>query len=76
MTRETEIPFVGAVTLLTQTSAHRIAISFTIAWRGSPARALTNFAANRPELKTARVAIVHAENEIAVAAPLQSKIRP
>ena len=69
LTRETEIPFVGAVTLLTQTSAQQDRnLFYLLPGAGHQARALINFAANRPELKKSRVAILHSENELALAA--------
>src|SRR5688572_28041769 len=69
LTRETEIPFVGAVTLLTQTSAQQDRnLFYLLPGAGHQARALINFAANQPELKKSRVAIVHSENELALAA--------
>lgn len=69
VTRETEIPFVGAVTLLTQTSAQENRnLFYLLPGAGPQARALTNFAANRPELKKSRLAIVYSQHEIALAA--------
>jgi len=69
LTRETERPFVGAVTLLTQTSAQQDRnLFYLLPGAGHQARALINFAANQPELKKSRVAIVHSENELALAA--------
>ncbi len=69
VTRETEIPFLGAATLLTQTSAQdNRNLFYVLAGTSQQARALINFAANKPELKKSRLAIVHSENELALAA--------
>lgn len=69
LTRETEIPFVGAVTLLTQTSAQQDRnLFYLLPGASQQARALITFAANRPELKKSRIAIVYSGNELAFAA--------
>jgi ABC-type branched-subunit amino acid transport system substrate-binding protein len=69
LTRDAEIPFVGAATLLTQTSARENrSLFYLLPGAGPQARALVNFAARNPELKKSRLAIVHAENELASAA--------
>jgi ABC-type branched-subunit amino acid transport system substrate-binding protein len=66
VTRETEIPFLGAATLLTQTNARENRnLFYLLPGAGQQARALVNFAANKSELKKSRFAIVHAENELA-----------
>ena len=69
VTRDAEIPFLGPVTLLTQTSAQNNRnLFYLLPGAGQQARALLNFAATKPELKKSRLAIVHSENEIALAA--------
>ena len=69
LTRDAEIPFVGAATLLTQTSARENrSLFYLLPGAGPQARALVNFAVRNPELKKSRLAIVHAENELALAA--------
>ena len=69
LTRDAEIPFVGAATLLTQTSARENrSLFYLLPGTGPQARALVNFAARNPQLKKSRLAIVHSENELASAA--------
>ena len=69
LTRETEIPFVGPATLLTKVSAEdNRNLFYLLPGASQQARALVNFAAKNPELKKSQLAIVHAENELAVAA--------
>lgn len=69
VTREAEIPFVGPATLLTQTNAREDRnLFYLLAGATQQARALVNFASNRPELKKSRLAIVHSENELGLAA--------
>ncbi len=69
VTRETEIPFLGAATLLTQTNARENRnLFYLLPGAGQQARALVNFAATKSELKKSRLAIIHAENELALAA--------
>jgi ABC-type branched-subunit amino acid transport system substrate-binding protein len=69
VTRDAEIPFLGPVTLLTQTSAQNNRnLFYLLPGAGQQASALLNFAAARPELKKSRLAIVHSENELALAA--------
>ena len=69
ITREAEIPFLGAVTLLTQASAQENRnLFYLLPGASQQARALINFAANKPELKKSRLAIVHAENELSQSA--------
>ncbi len=71
LTREAEIPFVGAATLLTQTSARENRSLFhLLPGVGPQARALVSFAVRNPELKKSRLAIVHSENELALAAAM------
>lgn len=67
--RDDEIPFLGPVTLLTQTSAQENRnLFYLLPGAGQQARALVNFAAKKPELKKSRLAIVHSENELSLAA--------
>jgi ABC-type branched-subunit amino acid transport system substrate-binding protein len=67
--RDDEIPFMGPVTLLTQTSAQENRnLFYLLPGAGQQARALVNFAAKKPELKKSRLAIVYAENELSLAA--------
>jgi ABC-type branched-subunit amino acid transport system substrate-binding protein len=69
VTKETETPFLGAATLLTQTNAQENrTLFYLLPGAGQQARALVNFAAKNPELKKSRAAIIHAENELALAA--------
>jgi ABC-type branched-subunit amino acid transport system substrate-binding protein len=69
VTRETEIPFLGAATLLTEASAQQNrTLFYLLPGATQQARALINFAAKRPELKKSRLAIIYAENELASAA--------
>ncbi len=69
VTREGEIPFVGPATLLTKTSAEdNRNLFYLLPGANQQARALVNFAAKKAELKKSRLAIVHAENELALAA--------
>src|SRR5688572_5872570 len=71
LTQETEIPFMGPVTLLPQTSFQSNRnVFYLLPGATEQARALINFAAGRPELKKTRVAIVHSENELALAAAM------
>jgi ABC-type branched-subunit amino acid transport system substrate-binding protein len=69
LTQEAEIPFIGPLTLLPQTGfqANRN-VFYVLSGASEQARALINFAASRPELKKLRLAIVHSENELALAA--------
>src|ERR1044071_871563 len=67
--RDDEIPFMGPVTLLTQTSAQENRnLFYLLPGAGQQARALVNFAAKKPELKKSGLAIVHSDNELALAA--------
>jgi ABC-type branched-subunit amino acid transport system substrate-binding protein len=69
LTQEAEIPFMGPVTLLPQTGFQSNRnVFYLLPGASEQARALINFAAGRSELKKTRLAIVHAENELAVAA--------
>jgi ABC-type branched-subunit amino acid transport system substrate-binding protein len=67
--REAEIPSIGAVTLLTQTSAQENRnLFYLLPGASQQARALVNFAAKTPELKKSKLAVVHSENALALAA--------
>jgi ABC-type branched-subunit amino acid transport system substrate-binding protein len=67
--RETEIPFMGPATLLTQGSAQdNRNLFYLLPGASQQARSLVNFAANKPELKKSPIAIVHSETELALAA--------
>ena len=69
LTQETEIPFMGPLTLLPQTGFQSNRnVFYLLPGASEQARALINFAAGKPELKKTRVAIVHSENELALAA--------
>jgi ABC-type branched-subunit amino acid transport system substrate-binding protein len=69
LAREEEVPFVGPATLLPQveTPPNRY-VFYTLPGVAEQSRALANFAASRPELRSTRAVILHAENEIASAA--------
>jgi ABC-type branched-subunit amino acid transport system substrate-binding protein len=69
LTRDADIPFVGAATLLTQASAQNNRnLFYVLPGATQQARALVNFAAAKSELKKSPLAIVHAETELATAA--------
>lgn len=69
ITKEAEIPFIGPATLLTKVSAEdNRNLFYLLPGASHQARALVNFAAEKPALKKSRMAIVHAENELAIAA--------
>ena len=69
VTRETEIPYLGPATLLTQASAQNNRnLFYLLPGASQQARSLVNFAANKPELKKSPLAIIHSENELALAA--------
>ena len=69
VTREAEIPYMGPATLLTQASAQNNRnLFYLLPGASQQARSLINFAANKPELKKSPLAIVYAENEVALAA--------
>ena len=69
LAREEEVPLVGAATLLPQveTPPNRY-VFYLLPGVGEQARALVNFAASKPELKSSRAVVIHAENELATAA--------
>lgn len=69
LSQETEMPFLGPLTLLPQTGFQTNRnVFYLLPGASEQARALINFAASRPELKNSRVAIVHSDNELALAA--------
>ena len=69
ITRDAEIPFLGAATLLTQNNAQENRnLFYLLPGASQQARSLINFAASRPGLKKSGFAIVHSENELALAA--------
>lgn len=70
LTQEADMPFMGPLTLLPQTGfQNNRNVFYLLPGTSEQARALVNFAAhNKPELKKSRVAIVHSENELSVAA--------
>jgi ABC-type branched-subunit amino acid transport system substrate-binding protein len=69
VTRETEIPYMGPATLLTQASAQdNRNLFYLLPGASQQARSLINFAAAKPELKKSPLAIVHSDDELALAA--------
>jgi ABC-type branched-subunit amino acid transport system substrate-binding protein len=69
LTQEEEVPFMGPLTLLPQIGFQKNRnVFYLLPGASEQARALINFAAEKPELKKSRFAIVHSENELAVAA--------
>ncbi len=70
LTQEAEMPFMGPLTLLPQTGfQNNRNVFYLLPGTSEQARALVNFAAgNKPELKKSRLAIVHSENELSLAA--------
>jgi ABC-type branched-subunit amino acid transport system substrate-binding protein len=69
VTRESEIPYMGPATLLTQASAQdNRNLFYLLPGASQQARSLINFAANKPELKKSPLAIIYSENEVALAA--------
>ena len=69
VTKESEIPLVGPVTLLTQANAQENrSLFYLLPGATQQASALVNFAAGKPELKKSPLAIVYSENELALAA--------
>ena len=69
VTREAEIPFVGAATLLTQTTAQdNRNLFYLLPGASQQARALVDFAAHKPDLKKSRLVIIYSENELGLAA--------
>ena len=69
LAQETEIPFMGPLTLLPQTGFHSNRnVFYLLPGTTEQARTLVNFAANKPELQKRRLVIVHSQNELALAA--------
>ena len=69
LTQEAEIPFMGPLTLLPHTGFHENRnVFYLLPGASEQARALVTFAAAKPELKKSRLAIVHSQDELAVAA--------
>ena len=69
LTQEAEIPFIGPATLLTKTNPEdNRNLFYLLSGANQQARALVTFAAKKPELKKSPLAIVHSENELALAA--------
>ena len=69
LTQQTEIPLIGPLTLLPQTGLQTNRnVFYMLSGASEQAHALVNFASGRPELKKSRLAIVHSENELALAA--------
>jgi ABC-type branched-subunit amino acid transport system substrate-binding protein len=69
LTRDAEIPFIGAATLLTQASAQNNRnLFYVLPGAAQQARALVDFAAKKPELKKSPLAIVYGEDELDLAA--------
>ena len=70
LSQEAEIPFMGPMTLLPQTGfENNRNVFYMLSGAREQARALLNFASGRPELKkSSPLAIVHSENQLAVAA--------
>lgn len=63
---EHEVPVIGPATLMPQVSAPlNRQVFYLMPGLAEMARALVNFASARPELKDARVAVIHAETELA-----------
>ena len=67
--RDAEIPFIGPSTLLphAETPANRY-LFYLLPGVAEQAVSLVNFAAAQPELRNARIAIVHSDNPLGVAA--------
>jgi ABC-type branched-subunit amino acid transport system substrate-binding protein len=70
LTQEAEMPFMGPLTLLPQTGFQSNRnVFYLLPGTSEQARALVNFATrSKPELKKSRLAIVHSQNELALAA--------
>jgi ABC-type branched-subunit amino acid transport system substrate-binding protein len=69
LTQQAEIPFIGPLTLLPQASVQgNRTVFYMLSGVPEQARTLVNFASGKPELKKARLAIVHSENELTLAA--------
>ena len=69
LTQEAEVPFMGPMTLLPQTGFQSNRnVFYLLPGVSEQARALVNFAAGKPELKNSRLAIVHSNDELSLAA--------
>lgn len=69
LTQQAEIPFIGPLTLLPQAGVQNNRnVFYMLSGAPEQARTLVNFAYGKPELKKTRLAIVHSENELALAA--------
>lgn len=69
LTQEAEIPFIGPLTLLPQTGFQSNRnVFYLLPGATEQARALLNFAAGKLELRNSRLAIVHSNDELALAA--------
>ncbi len=69
LARAEEVPLVGAATLLPQVETPpNHYVFYLLPGVREQARALVNFAASKPELKSSRAVVIHAENELATAA--------
>ena len=69
LTQQAEVPFIGPSTLLPETDVQgNRNVFYMLSGAPEQARTLINFASGKPELKQARLAIVHSENQLALAA--------
>jgi ABC-type branched-subunit amino acid transport system substrate-binding protein len=69
LTQESDVPFMGPLTLLPQIGFQTNRnVFYLLPGASEQARALINFADTKPELKKSRVAIVHSQDELALAA--------
>ena len=69
LTQESDVPFMGPLTLLPQIGFQTNRnVFYLLPGASEQARALINFAASKPELKKSRIAIVHSQDELAVSA--------
>ena len=69
LTQQAEVPFIGPLTLLPQTGVQdNHNVFYILSGASEQARTLMKFASGKPELKKSRLAIVHSENELALAA--------
>jgi ABC-type branched-subunit amino acid transport system substrate-binding protein len=69
LTQEAEVPFMGPLTLLPQTGFQSNRnVFYLLPGASEQARALVNFAAEMRDLRKSRLAIVHSNDELALAA--------
>lgn len=69
LTQESETPFIGPLTLLPQTGfTSNRNVFYLLPGATEQARALVNFAAGKAELRKSPLAIVHSQDELALAA--------